>query len=217
MGIQQEALQGQGIIVEDQKPLFLMLSPECRPYSNIQNLNMRTPMGQAEVEAARRRGDVHLMFCVTLARKQMEGGRYFVYEHPKSAVSWDNPNVAKLASTPGVMRTELDQCEFGHVSKDELGKAPAKKPTSLLTNSVEVDRMLSVKCQGGHRHVHIMSGRARAAAHYPAKCCSVLCKGMKRQAKFDASGMLSTLIMAGWHDEVGEVSHIPEPWKKLSG
>ena len=117
-------------IVEDQKPLFLMLSPECTPYSNIQNLNMRTPMGKAKVEAARRRGDVHLLFCVTLARKQMEGGRYFVYEHPKSAVSWDNPNVAKLASTPGAMRTELDQCEFGLVSEDELGKALAKKPTS---------------------------------------------------------------------------------------
>ena len=74
----------------------------------------------------------------------MEGGRYFVCEHPKSAVSWDNPNVAKLASTPGVMRTELDQCEFGLVSENELGKAPAKKPTSLLTNSIEVDRMMSV-------------------------------------------------------------------------
>ena len=41
-------------IVGDQKPLFLMLSPECTPYSNIQNLNMRTPMGKAKakVEAA---------------------------------------------------------------------------------------------------------------------------------------------------------------------
>ena len=41
-------------IVEDQKPLFLMLSTECTPYSNIQNLNMRTSMGKAKVEAARR-------------------------------------------------------------------------------------------------------------------------------------------------------------------
>ena len=55
-------------IIHDQKPLFLMLSPECTPYSNIQNLNMRTPQGKAKVEAARRRGDVHLRFCVTLAQ-----------------------------------------------------------------------------------------------------------------------------------------------------
>ena len=51
-------------IVNDQRPLFLMLSPECSP--------------------ARRRGDVHFRFCVTLAQRQMEGGRDLVYEHPKS-------------------------------------------------------------------------------------------------------------------------------------
>ena len=124
----------------------------------------------------------------------MEGGRYFVYEHPKSAVSWDNPSVAGLAVTPGVMRTELDQCGFGLMSEDELGRAPAKKPT-LLTNSVEVHQMMSVKCQGGHRHVHLMSGCARAAAHYPAKFCRALCKGMERQARGDASGMMSALIV----------------------
>ena len=138
-------------IVNDTRPLFLMMSPECTPYSNIQNLNMRTPAGNAKVEEARRRGDVHLVFCATLAHKQIEGGRYFVYEHPKSAASWKNPSIEKLASTPGVMRTELDQCAFGLTSEDEIGRAPAKKPTSLLTNSVEADRSMGVKCKGGHR------------------------------------------------------------------
>ena len=95
-----------------------------------------------------------------------------------------------------------------------VGRAPAKKPTSLLTNSVEVDRAMGVKCRGGHRHVHLMAGRARAAAHYPAKFCRALCKGMKRQARVDASGMLSTLVLSAVSDEVGEISHIEEPWKK---
>ena len=39
-------------IINDQKPLFLMLFPECTPYSNIQNLNMRTPAGKAKVNEA---------------------------------------------------------------------------------------------------------------------------------------------------------------------
>ena len=60
-------------IINDHKQLFLMLSPERTLYSNIQNLNMRTPAGKAKVEAARRRGDVHLLFCVDLARRQMSG------------------------------------------------------------------------------------------------------------------------------------------------
>ena len=41
-----------------------------------------------------------------------------------------------------------------------------------------------------------------------------MCKGMKRRARVDASGTLSALIVDGWHDEVGEMSHVPESWKK---
>ena len=74
-------------ILNDQKLLFFVLSPECIPYSNIQSLNMRTPEGKEEVEAARRRGDVRLRFGVTLAQRQMEGGRDFVCEHPEAAAS----------------------------------------------------------------------------------------------------------------------------------
>ena len=142
------------------------------------------------------------------------GARYFIYEHPKSAASWSNPDVERLASVDGVIRIELDQCEFGLISKDELGEAPAKKPTSLLTSSVEVPRTMGVRFRGGHRHVHLMAGRARAAVHYPAKFFKALCNGMRRQAKVDASGMLSALIMEGVHDEVSEVTHVPEVWKK---
>ena len=70
------------------------------------------------------------------------------------------------------------------------------------------------KCQGGHTHIHLMAGRAKAAAHYPAKFSKALCKGMRRQARVDASGMLSTLVLSAVSDEVGEISHIQEPWKK---
>ena len=57
-------------------------------------------------------------------------------------------------------------------------------------------------------------GRARSAVHYPAKFCNALCKGMRRQAKVDASGMLSAMVMEGVQDEVSEVTHAPEVWKK---
>ena len=97
---------------------------------------------------------------------------------------------------------------------DEIGQAPAKKPTSLHTHSVEVDRSMGVKCKGGHRHVHLMAGRARAAAHYPANFCKALCRGLKRQARVDASGLMSTHILEFDRDEVSEVVHIEEPWKR---
>ena len=51
MGLLSKPLRDKALeIVNDQKPLFLMLSPECTPYSNIQKLNMRTPVSKAKVE-----------------------------------------------------------------------------------------------------------------------------------------------------------------------
>ena len=44
-------------IIDEQRPLFIILSSERTPYSIIQNLNTHTPAGKAEVEVARRRGD----------------------------------------------------------------------------------------------------------------------------------------------------------------
>ena len=99
------------------------------------------------------------------------------------------------------------------MSEDELGRAPAKKPTSLLTNSVEFDRAMGIKCRGGRRRVHLMAGRTRAAAHYLVKCCKSRCKGMRRQAKVDASDMVSMLTREGGWDDVNEVTNIAEPWK----
>jgi len=94
------------------------------------------------------------------------------------------------------------------------GVPPPRSQPPLLTNSAEVDRAMGVKCNGGHRHVHLMAGRARAAAHDPAKFCRALCKGMRRQARVDASGMMSAVVLNAVSDEVGEISHIEEPWKK---
>ena len=45
-------------IVNEKRSLFFMMSAECTPYSNIPNLNMRTPAGKASAELAKRRGDV---------------------------------------------------------------------------------------------------------------------------------------------------------------
>ena len=53
---------------------------------------------------------MHLRFCIILARMQLDGGRYFIYERPKTAASWKNPQVDGLAAVEGVFKTEFDQC-----------------------------------------------------------------------------------------------------------
>ena len=51
-----------------------------------------------------------------------------------------------------------------------------------MTNSWILARHLDkFKCGGGHRHVHLLSGRAAKAAIYLDKLCSTICKGIKEQ------------------------------------
>ena len=73
---------------------------------------------------------------MALAKVQMDGADTSFMNTPNRQCFWENLDVDRLASTEGVMRTELGQCEFGLTSKDELGETPATKPISLFTNSV---------------------------------------------------------------------------------
>ena len=72
-----------------------------------------------------------------------------------------------LLNDPRTMTAEADMCQFGMVSRDKDGPGFARKPTTFLTTSVEIQKALSRKCTPGqHRHVPLMEGRA-AALVYP--------------------------------------------------
>lgn len=64
------------------------------------------------------------------------------------------------------------------LAEDQQGVGFIKKQTCWLTNSPEMAECISGKCKGGHRHVHLINGRARAAQTYPPKLVSIL-KGIR--------------------------------------
>ena len=51
-------------------------------------------------------------------------------------------------------------------------------------------------CQGGHRHVHLISGRAHAAQVYPRQFCTTLCAGIAAQKKLDDLGVVARPVMS---------------------
>ena len=73
----------------------------------------------------------------------------------------------------------LDMCRFGMVSQDEHGIGLVKKPTRIMTNSTILQEQMSRRCEGGHRHVQLMSGRAAKAAEYPRKMVDAILDGMQ--------------------------------------
>ena len=88
------------------------------------------------------------------------------------------------------------------------------KPTTFLTNSLEMQKVLSKKCKKGqHRHVHLIEGRASAAQVYPKGLCRAMVKGTKRQARVDRGNLVGMKCI----DDVAEVMQVemePEVWQR---
>ena len=200
-------------LVKEKRPYMLVGSPPCTPFSIIQNLNMRTKAGRIKVEEARKRGAVHLRFCVALYREQMRCGRYFVHEHPRSATSWEDPYIKALRNDPRTVLAEADLCQFGLMSRDKDGESFAKKPTTFLTNSLEMQKSLSKKCTSTHRHVHLMEGRASAAQVYPKGLCRAIVRGTRKQLRADRGNLVSMKCQDD-ESEVMAVEYEPETWKR---
>ena len=120
------------------------------------------------------------------------------------AASWAVTFIKDLMANPMVLVTEIDQCAYGLMSEDENGRAPARKPTRFLTNSVCTARELRMECRGCKRHVQLMNGRAGPAARYPAQLCRAVCKGVRNQMVEDAADLMSFEVI----EESGGVKEV---------
>ena len=77
-----------------------------------------------------------------------------------TATSWKMPEVEKVARMNGVEVVRTDMCAFGTLSRDEQGVGLVKKPTSMMTSSLDIGRRLAKRCcnkelseSDQHRHV----------------------------------------------------------------
>ena len=118
----------------------------------------------------------------------MRAGRAFIFEHPATASSWEIGGLQRLRNASGVHEALLDMCRFGMTSWDESGEGLVRKTTRILTNAEEVADLLGRRCDGGHRHVQLMSGRAKAAAVYSQELCRAMIQGFDLWKRRVASG-----------------------------
>ena len=102
-----------------------------------------------------------------------------MFEQPQSSRAWNLTEVVKMTYQDGVLKTTFHQCMYGLEASDELGTAPAYKPTSVLTNHPALAEVLQQRCRGGHRHVQLVGKHAcTRAAVYPRGLCTAVLKGV---------------------------------------
>ena len=161
--------------------------------------------GAKRWRAAYAYGLSHLLFSLELYAIQIKEGRYMLHEHPLSASSWRVPEVVEFMTMHGLTRVRGDMCCFNMVQKDDDGWALIKKPTGYMCNSLYIRSELERKCEGGHRHIPLMSGRAKAAQVYPDELCHAILRGLRKQLTMDgvlkSTTDLTILMMEGDQEE----------------
>ena len=184
-------------MVFTQRSLLLIGSPMCSSFSRLQNLNWGR-MSPEEVEKVKSYGRKHLRFACKLYALQKELCLYFLHEHPESASSWQEPCVKKLLDSPGVSRVVSDMCVYGMQQELQGVSHLVKKPTAFMTNSPEIARRLGQRCDGGHRHITLIGGRAKRAEIYPEQLCREILLGLIDQMKVDGrllgNGCLGSVV-----------------------
>lgn len=132
--------------IQEMRPELLVGSPMCRPFSNLQNFNRKTPEAEAALREKEEEGEQHLEFCAEQYEAQMDRGGFFLHVHPSTARSWKRPCIGRTAARDDVFLVKADLCRYGLMSKDEWGEGPSRKTTSFLTNSEEIANNLSLRC-----------------------------------------------------------------------
>ena len=184
-------------LLREQKPLFLIGSPMCTAWCTWQRLN-RLGRDPETCKRERIKACVRLDFVMELYQEQMDGGRFFLHEHPQGSASWEEASVQKLLEIEGVRRVQADQCQYNSEVKFGMHKGlPVKKPTGFLSNAPHLLARLEKRCSGhggecsrrrGGRHAICEGKIAKEAAKYSDELCKAILRGMYDQMR--ASGIV---------------------------
>lgn len=162
---------------QQQRPRFLVLSPECKAYSQLMNINWER-MDPRKKEAIQSEGALMWNFSLEAAENQADAGDFFALEHPAGAESWKLERTQALLQRPDVAIIEFDLCTFG-LSVVPSGQL-SRKRTRIATNHPRLALELSLhQCQGDHEHVPLENNLAGKARIYPPALCDLLAQCAK--------------------------------------
>ena len=119
-----------------------------------------------------------------------------MHEHPAGSTAWEMPEIKLFIMQYGVNTVTTNMCSFGMTARDDQGEGLVCKPTKIMSSAGEVLKRIYKPCAGGHRHVHLVSGRARAAQVYPRSFCRTICQGIAAQKKLDNLGMEARPVLS---------------------
>ena len=166
--------------LRDEEPDEVFLSPDCKLWSNLQELtaSKSAEARQRLIVKRQQHHDTHLTFTAVIYRRQWKAYRHAHIEHPWTSKAWKTKAWSKLDGWP----TKLDQCMLGlELENDDGITLPVKKPTCIHTTKLRMHNRLSTfQCDGTHHHTPLEGGirgqgpRSKLAENYPDKMAKVI-------------------------------------------
>lgn len=81
-----------------------------------------------------------------------------------------------------------------------------RKRTKLMTNSWWIAQELQKQCDGTHKHVQLLRGKAKLAAEYPKGLCRAICRGLMREKKQRVMGIRGVAVV----EAIGKNTKLPD-------
>ena len=150
------------------RPLLVMLEIDCRHYT-IFNKNLNYSHRPLEWQQLQEEDHPLLTFTITIAKKQVDAGRFFFVENPERSELWSKPEVKKLANMSGVFSFVMDSGCFGA----EIDGDMIAKPFRILTNFTGLDEILQHRLTAEQRQActPIQGALTRRSQEYPEMMC----------------------------------------------
>ena len=157
--------------------IFLFLSPPCTMFSELQRLFNYKRMDRNTWQRRWAQACGYIDHSMACALQQIQLNRFFMYEHPWKASSWELDSVQHVKSQDTVRLVTFDMCAVGMTSP---AGQPVKKRTTIMTNSSYLyDQLVGRQCNGCHEHRPIEGSErghslSKWCQKYPAPLVEIL-------------------------------------------
>ena len=133
------------------RPRHLWFALTCGPWSNWSHLNeSKSIEAWDRIHSLRLKNLSQIALGVVLLRYQRSQGRHLHWEQPRSSMMFKLPYLTEIHHY--TVMVDFDMCQAGNLSDPISGK-PIKKAMSVLTSSLELQKLLETyKCPGNHEH-----------------------------------------------------------------
>ena len=151
------------------------LSPPCTMFSDLWNMWNVQKCDPSVYHERLETAKGMIYYSMDLAKLQHAQGRWFFYEQPHRASSWQLPEVEAVAVLPRVWKSTFDMCCFG--MKSPFGKAVRKRTTVMTNNEILARELRDKFCRVHRRHRTVQGSEG---GHSMSKWCQVYPPGFCR-------------------------------------